>query len=102
MKTLFSQVRDEGIGLLNQLGSWWLLLCETFVSLSTRRPYFHETLSQAFLIGTRSQVVVAFTGAFIGMVMCAQVFYQFHKVQMDSATGPAVSIALARELSPII
>lgn len=46
--------------------------------------------------------VVLLTGSFIGMVFAAQTYFQFHKVQMDTSTGPAVSIALARELGPII
>ena len=41
-------------------------------------------------------------GSSIGMVFSAQSYFQFHKVRMDTSTGPAVSIALARELGPII
>lgn len=102
MNALVQELRARSYELFSQIGGWWLLLVDTMLSMTTRRPFVRETLSQLYLIGTRSQVVVAFTGAFIGMVFCAQVFYQFHKVQMDSATGPAVAIALARELSPII
>jgi phospholipid/cholesterol/gamma-HCH transport system permease protein len=87
---------------LDQLGRWWELIVETFKSLVTHPLYMREIVRQIYLIGSRSQLVVCFTGAFIGMVFCAQIFYQFHKVQMDSGTGPAVSIALARELAPII
>lgn len=102
MNALLGQLAYSVFHFLDQLGKWWTLTFETLKSLATRRPYFHEIITQIYLIGARSQLVVCFTGAFIGMVFCAQIFYQFHKVQMDSGTGPAVSIALARELAPII
>jgi len=102
MNLLLAHLADPVFRFLDQLGTWWSLTLETLRSLFTRRPYFREIVVQTYLVGARSQMVVCFTGAFIGMVFCAQIFYQFHKVQMDSGTGPAVSIALARELAPII
>jgi phospholipid/cholesterol/gamma-HCH transport system permease protein len=102
MEALLGHVTIFTFRFLDQLGRWWELIVETFKSMITHRLYMGEVIRQIYLIGTRSQLVVSFTGAFIGMVFCAQIFYQFHKVQMDSGTGPAVSIALARELAPII
>ncbi len=102
MNMLLDPIANTAFRFLSELGEWWSLTLETLRSLFTRRPYFREIFTQIYLIGARSQMVVCFTGAFIGMVFCAQIFYQFHKVQMDSGTGPAVSIALARELAPII
>jgi len=102
MNALLAHLSDTVLRSLSQLGEWWELTVQTLRSIFTRRPYFREIVVQTYLIGARSQMVVCFTGAFIGMVFCAQIFYQFHKVQMDSGTGPAVSIALARELAPII
>ena len=33
------------------------------------------------------------TGAFTGMVFAVQTYLQFHKVKMDTAVGPVVSVA---------
>jgi len=102
MNALLEQFAGTLLRFLTQLGQWWSLTVETLRSLFAHRPYLRQIVEQIYLTGARSQMVVCFTGAFIGMVFCAQIFYQFHKVQMDSGTGPAVSIALARELAPII
>lgn len=102
MKRVLEELGATWLLFMRQLGGWWMLTVDTASSLFGRRPYIRQTFIQLYEIGTKSQIVVVFTGAFIGMVFCAQVFYQFHKVQMDSGTGPAVSIALARELAPII
>jgi phospholipid/cholesterol/gamma-HCH transport system permease protein len=42
------------------------------------------------------------TGAFTGAVFAAQVQYQFSQLGMESATGPTLSVAMCRELAPII
>jgi phospholipid/cholesterol/gamma-HCH transport system permease protein len=59
-------------------------------------------LEQIFLLGVRSQFVVLTTGAFTGAVFAAQVQFQFAKLQMESATGPTVSVAMCRELGPVL
>jgi len=71
-------------------------------SLCTQRFRWRESIFQTYSIGVNSLPVVLLTGAFIGMVFAAQTYFQFHKVRMDTSTGPAVSIALSRELGPII
>ncbi len=87
---------------MDYLGNVALLTAESFRSLTTQRPRWRETVFQTHSIGVKSLPVVLLTGAFIGMVFAAQTYFQFHKVRMDTSTGPAVSIALARELGPII
>jgi len=61
-----------------------------------------ETIEQTYKIGWKSQLVVLTTGAFTGMVFTVQTGLQFHKVKMDTAVGPVVSIAMARELAPVL
>jgi phospholipid/cholesterol/gamma-HCH transport system permease protein len=45
---------------------------------------------------------VVITGAFTGMVMAAQTFFQFHKVKMDTATLAVVSVSMCSELGPVL
>jgi phospholipid/cholesterol/gamma-HCH transport system permease protein len=50
----------------------------------------------------KSQSVVLITGAFTGMVLCAQTYFQFHKVKMDTATLAVVSVSMSSELGPVL
>ncbi|MCL5097660.1 MAG: ABC transporter permease, partial [Candidatus Omnitrophica bacterium] len=53
-------------------------------------------------IGVKSQSVVLITGAFTGMVLCAQTYFQFHQVKMDTATLAVVGVAMCSELGPVL
>ncbi|HUK83910.1 MAG TPA: ABC transporter permease [Verrucomicrobiae bacterium] len=85
-----------------QLGGMLLLLGDILKTTFTRRPRWSETIEQTYKIGWKSQLVVLTTGAFTGMVFTVQTGLQFHKVKMDTAVGPIVSIAMARELAPVL
>ncbi len=85
-----------------QLGGILLLLGDILKTTFTRRPRWSEMIEQTYKIGWKSQLVVLTTGAFTGMVFTVQTGLQFHKVKMDTAVGPVVSIAMARELAPVL
>jgi phospholipid/cholesterol/gamma-HCH transport system permease protein len=87
---------------IGQLGRMLLLLGEIVRTAFTRRPRWAATVEQTYKIGWQSQAVVLITGAFTGMVFTVQTGLQFHKVKMDTAVGPVVSIAMARELAPVL
>jgi phospholipid/cholesterol/gamma-HCH transport system permease protein len=57
---------------------------------------------QLYFIGARSQSVVLITGAFTGMVLAAQSYYQFHRVKMDTAILAVVGISMCSELGPVL
>ncbi len=59
-------------------------------------------LYQLYFIGVKSQSVVLITGAFTGMVLAAQTYFQFHKVKMDTATLAVVSVSMCSELGPVL
>ena len=67
-----------------------------------KRFRIRDLVEQLHFIGVKSQSVVLLTGAFTGMVMCAQFYIQFHKVKMDSAVMSVVSVAMARELGAVL
>ena len=87
---------------LAQLGSMILLLCDILKTTFSHRPRWRVTIDQTFKIGWQSQAVVLITGAFTGMVFAVQTGLQFHKVKMDTAVGAVVSVAMARELAPVL
>ena len=68
------------------LGRLALLAREAFLSFFTFKIAWRDLLYQIYFIGVKSQAVVLITGAFTGMVLGAQTYFQFHKVKMDTAT----------------
>ena len=84
------------------LGRLALLGKEAFLSFFTFKIAWRDLLYQIFFIGVKSQAVVLITGAFTGMVLGAQTYFQFHKVKMDTATLAVVGVSLCDELGPVL
>jgi phospholipid/cholesterol/gamma-HCH transport system permease protein len=87
---------------LAELGQITLLAKEAAASLLKWRVAWRDLLYQIFFIGVKSQSVVLITGAFTGMVLAAQTYFQFHKVKMDTATLAVVSVSMCSELGPVL
>lgn len=75
---------------------------ETFGTIFRGHIRWRLVLHQIVEIGYRSQMVVLVTGAFTGAVFTAQTYFQFANLQMSSAVGPVVSVAMCRELGPVL
>jgi phospholipid/cholesterol/gamma-HCH transport system permease protein len=88
--------------MLTELGQIALLAREACVSLFKGRIAWHDLLYQIVFIGIKSQSVVLITGAFTGMVLGAQTYFQFHKVRMDTATLAVVGVSMCSELGPVL
>ena len=86
----------DGLGQITLLGN------EALVSFLRRRWEATHLLYQVYFIGIKSLSVVLITGAFTGMVLCAQTYFQFHKVRMDTATLAVVSVSMCSELGPVL
>jgi phospholipid/cholesterol/gamma-HCH transport system permease protein len=87
---------------LEGLGRITLLAKESIASLLTFKVAWRDLLYQVYFIGVKSQSVVLITGAFTGMVLGAQTYFQFHKVKMDTATLAVVSVSMCSELGPVL
>src|SRR6202046_2121838 len=86
----------QGLGAITLLGK------ESLQFLFMMRVTWRDYLYQLYFIGVKSQSVVLVTGAFTGMVLCAQTYFQFHKVKMDTATLAVVSVSMCSELGPVL
>src|ERR1700742_4377059 len=84
------------------LGRIALLSRDAIASCFTFKFSRRDLLYQLYFIGVKSQSVVLVTGAFTGMVLAAQTFFQFHKVKMDTATLAVVSVSMCSELGPVL
>jgi phospholipid/cholesterol/gamma-HCH transport system permease protein len=87
---------------LEGLGRFGRFSREVLWSIVAHWPRWDDLAAQIYTIGVKSQSVVLITGAFTGMVLCAQTYFQFHKVKMDSATLAVVSVAMCSELGPVL
>ncbi len=84
------------------LGQVSILAAEVFHSIFRHKIEWRNFVYQIYFIGVKSQSVVLITGAFTGMVLCAQTYFQFHKVKMDTATLAVVSVSMGSELGPVL
>src|SRR6201984_1103984 len=98
----FNALGSPLIRFVQYLGEVVLLAADTFQSLFTRRLRWKLFLNQIVEVGLLSQLVVVITGGFTGAVFSAQTFFQFNKIGMGSAVGAVVSVALCRELAPVL
>lgn len=89
-------------GWLSGLGSFGLLVKEVLASLFTLKVAWRDLIYQIYFIGVKSQTVVLVTGAFTGMVLAAQAYYQFHQIKMDTATLALVGVSMCSELGPVL
>src|SRR5271154_4359497 len=87
---------------LTEFGQIALLTKDVLASAFTFKVAWRDLLYQIYFIGVKSQSVVIITGAFTGMVLGAQTYFQFHKVKMDTATLAVVSVSLCDELGRVL
>ena len=87
---------------LEGLGRIALLARESAASLLRWRFAWRDLIYQIHFMGVKSQSVVLVTGAFTGMVLGAQTYFQFHKIKMDTATLALVSVSMCSELGPVL
>jgi phospholipid/cholesterol/gamma-HCH transport system permease protein len=87
---------------LRDLGHFVLWVKDVFTSLFSFRVRGHDLIYQLYFVGVKSQSVVFVTGAFTGMVLAAQTYFQFHRVRMEHATLAVVSVSMCAELGPVL
>src|ERR1700726_648375 len=98
----FNALGRSLIRFVQYLGEVVFLAADTFRSLFTHRLRWKLFLNQIVEIGLLSQVVVIITGGFTGAVFAAQAYFQFSKLGLGSGVGAVVSVALCRELAPVL
>jgi len=101
------------VGIIRNLGRWQLaqlaylgqlggLVAEIWVSMVRGKWRPRLLGEQLVAIGFGSQLVVIVTGAFVGAVFGFQIYAKFKGYALESATGAMVSVAMCRELGPVV
>jgi len=88
--------------LLEEVGRWFRMLWRT-AAWAVRRPFeIRQWFRQMVRVGVDSIPVVFLTTMFTGMVMALQTFNGFQRVHAENFVGSVVSLAMLRELSPVL
>jgi phospholipid/cholesterol/gamma-HCH transport system permease protein len=90
------------LALLESLGRFGLFLGVTLSSLVTPPLKVRALLDRVHFIGYRSLIIIVLTGAFTGMVLGLQLFITLTRFGSEAFLGPAVALALVRELGPVL
>lgn len=98
----FTYIGGLVITLLDYLGELFFLVKDTLYSAIYGKKRWGQVVRQLSEIGFRSQPVVIVTGCFIGAVLTAQSLYQMSQLKMETVAGGLVSVAMFRELGPVI
>lgn len=87
---------------LTFVGSVAMLGSESLRWLSRARPDRKMLLWQLYFVGVGSVQVIIFTGAFTGMVLAYQSYFQFLKLGVTSWIGPLLAVSLVTQLGPVL
>jgi phospholipid/cholesterol/gamma-HCH transport system permease protein len=90
------------IGTVVGLGEWMLFTISVFRWLLLRFPRWETLFPNFYQVGVNSLPVVALTGAFIGMVLAVQSYYQFRQLHLETHLGAVINLTLVRELGPVL
>ncbi|MEO0529880.1 MAG: ABC transporter permease [Planctomycetota bacterium] len=85
-----------------ELGQMTQFFGQTLSWLVARLPSRRLLVASLHQIGVRSLPVIALTGAFIGMVLAVQAYYQFRAFGMESRLGVMINLSMYRELGPVL
>lgn len=87
---------------LNGLGSFTNFTLKTI--FWTFKPPFRWKLlfDQLYFMGNKSVFIIFLTSIFTGAVFAFQIYIGFKAINADSFIGPIVTIALAKELAPVL
>jgi phospholipid/cholesterol/gamma-HCH transport system permease protein len=84
------------------LGGMAIFFGQTLSWIALRWPSRRLVMASLHQIGVSSLPVICLTGAFIGMVLAVQAYYQFRAFGMESRLGVMVNLSMCRELGPVL
>jgi phospholipid/cholesterol/gamma-HCH transport system permease protein len=85
-----------------RLGAAGLLAGQTFLHILNGKIHRRNTLEQMSIVGPESLTIALITAAFVGMVFTIQVAREFIFFGAGSFVGGVLSLALTRELAPVL
>lgn len=98
-------INDVGIKTLlicDKFGQYGEFIISTFWTMFTRKLKLSKTIFQMESIGVDSFLISVITGIFAGAVLTLQSYFGFTKFGSENMISPVVSLALTRELGPVL
>ncbi len=102
MRNLIERAGAFGVSQFEQLGDITVLTFKTIRYTFTPPYNLRLILEQVDEIGIKSIPIAILSAMAIGMVMVLQIAYGFKRFGASALVGPVVSIAIVRELGPVI
>lgn len=99
---LIAGVGARVLNALAGIGGITLFFAETLAWIVRRWPSRKLLIGCMHQVGVRSVPVICLTGAFIGMVLAVQAYYQFRSLGMESRLGVMINLSMYRELGPVL
>ncbi len=93
---------DSVLILLNGLGDFTNFTVKT-IYWTFKPPFrFKLLFDQLYFMGNKSLFIIFLTSIFTGAVFAFQIYLGFKAINADSFIGPIVTIAMAKELAPVL
>ena len=84
------------------LGNFAIFTGQVFRWLLTDATRWRLLQPQLFEVGVASMPVILFTGAFVGMTLAVQSYYQFQALGRASWSGAVINLSVIKELGPVL
>jgi phospholipid/cholesterol/gamma-HCH transport system permease protein len=102
LRSLFTSIGRQWLDGIHGTGRLSILFAQTMGWLFRKFPPRTVLAEQFYQVGNLSLPVVLTTGAFTGMVMAAQTYFQFRKFGVQTMVGAVVGVSLVKELGPVL
>lgn len=87
---------------LREMGRMGIFLSTALLHIFLPPVQSAQLLRRIHFIGTRSLLLIIFTGAFTGMVVAFQGYIALRRFGGEAFLGPGVGLSLIRELGPVL
>ncbi len=92
----------SALGVVESLGRFGAFLAAGIAVTFTPPFKLRAFIDRINYIGFRSLLIIVLTGAFTGMVLGLQLYLTLERFGSEAFLGPAVALALIRELGPVL
>jgi phospholipid/cholesterol/gamma-HCH transport system permease protein len=92
-------ISTDGIA---QIGACGIFLLQILAAIPRSLRHIKESIRQIWFVGAMSLTIIMTCGLFVGMVLGLQLYYVLSIFGGTAALGTVVSLALYRELGPVV
>ena len=102
LKKLLKYLGRITISRVGDTGRLFFFIVQGFFHIFTSSLQVNKIVSQVYIIGVKSLLIIILTGIFTGMVLGLQGYYTLVKFGSEGLLGSAVALTLIRELGPVL